>query len=142
MQAPSPFINVLEKMGQGENKVIALNAPNDILYAQYLKGSYTSVHAANGHTYYTTTSLFELELILEHFDFLSLNRDAIVNMKKIKAFDENYGKVFFTESPVKDSPHILATRVAYKRIEKYYDYKSLNKTKTSKNFIWSYLSNQ
>jgi DNA-binding LytR/AlgR family response regulator len=67
--------------------------------------------------YYLITTKSELDEWLSSRGFDMLDRSNLVNLKKIKAFDEQYGKVYFTENPTKDSKYAVVARVKYEFVK-------------------------
>lgn len=67
--------------------------------------------------YYLITTKSEIEEWLMPRGFDVLDRSNLVNLKKIKDFDEQYGKVYFTENPTKDSKYAIVARIKYEFVK-------------------------
>lgn len=65
-------------------------------------------------TYYQITNRSDLDDILSKRGFDNLDKSNLVNLRKIRNFDEELGKVYFTENPNKDSKFALVARIKYK----------------------------
>lgn len=77
------------------------------------------VYYIDGEKYYQITTKSELEELLTDIGFDSLDRSNLVNMTKVKHYDKEFGKVFFEDSPSRDSKYATVARVKEKAIEKF-----------------------
>lgn len=111
----------LLKEGTEDNELVTKDVEKDVLFIQHFKKQYTKIYTENNGILYSTTKLFELEMKLKQLDFLMLSRDSLVNMKKIKSFNEKTGQIYFEYSPTKSSLSVHTVKAAYPRIEKYFD---------------------
>jgi DNA-binding LytR/AlgR family response regulator len=61
--------------------------------------------------YYQIMNLNEMQTILENKDeaFVSLDRNNLVNLRKVKDFDETLGKVYFSKIENRDNNKTYAT---------------------------------
>ncbi|PLS19715.1 hypothetical protein CVD28_04695 [Bacillus sp. M6-12] len=61
--------------------------------------------------YYHLSTKTEFDELLLKEGFVSLDRPNLVNLRKIRSFDEKYGKVFFEENPTPDSIFCTVARI-------------------------------
>lgn len=64
--------------------------------------------------YYQITTKSELDQFLYDEGFESLDRPNLVNLSKIRKFDEGLGKVYFVEEPDDKSTFATVARIKYK----------------------------
>lgn len=64
-------------------------------------------------TYYQISNKSELDEFLIHKGFDPLDRPNLVNLRKIRRFDEEYGKVYFVEHPDKTSKFATVAKIKY-----------------------------
>jgi DNA-binding LytR/AlgR family response regulator len=93
---------------------------------------FTKIHTIDGHIYYTTARLYEIALNTKCLGFLPLETSAVVNMKKIKAYDIKNSTVYFESTPDKNSLSTTIKRDYEKVIEAHFgfnakEYQYLNK---------------
>jgi DNA-binding LytR/AlgR family response regulator len=68
--------------------------------------------------YFLITNKAELEECLSTRGFDALDRANLVNIKRIRAFDREYGKVFFKEQPNNSAKYATVARIKYSFVEK------------------------
>jgi len=64
--------------------------------------------------YYQITSISEMQELLE--GFIPLDRPNLVNLLRIKSFDEEYGKVYFEENPNPKSSFATVAKMKYQLV--------------------------
>jgi len=64
--------------------------------------------------YYQITTKSELDQLLYDEGFESLDRPNLVNLSKIRKFDEELGKVYFVEEPSEKSTFATVAKIKYK----------------------------
>jgi DNA-binding LytR/AlgR family response regulator len=91
----------------------------DILSVDFIQTDNRKITYHIGETrYFHIMNKSELDEILAGHGFLSLDRPNLVNLKKIREFDENYGKVYFTEQTNKESVYATVSKAKYKYVVK------------------------
>lgn len=70
-------------------------------------------HIGDKH-YYQITTKSELDSFLVNEGFEILDRTNLVNVRKIRNFDEDFGKVYFTCKPKDTSKYAIVTKIKYK----------------------------
>lgn len=73
----------------------------------------------NDEKFYQIQSKIELEEILRGKGFDSLDRPNLVNIRKIKYFDEEYGKVYFVENPTSKDKFATVAKIKIKFVKKF-----------------------
>lgn len=76
------------------------------------------VYHIGADTYYQIASKAELDEFLIHKGFDPLDRPNLVNLRKIRKFDEDYGKVYFVENPDSKSKSATVAKIKYQFIKK------------------------
>lgn len=69
-------------------------------------------------TYHQIVSKAEIDGFLIQNGFDSLDRPNLVNLRKIRRFDEEYGKVYFVEHPDSKSKYTTVAKIKYSFIKK------------------------
>jgi DNA-binding LytR/AlgR family response regulator len=99
------------------NKIFTVIDMDDIDYIEN-DGRRAVFHVGN-EQFYMITNKSELEELLEERGFDALDRANLVNIKRVHSFNRDYGKVFFTENPDKNSKYATVARIKYSFIEKF-----------------------
>lgn len=68
-------------------------------------------------TYHQIVCKSELDAFLIHKGFEPLDRPNLVNLRKIRKFDEDYGKVYFVENPDSTCKFVTVAKVKYQFIK-------------------------
>lgn len=84
---------------------------NDVDYIEN-EGRRVIYHIGN-RKFYQITNKSELEALLYTRGFDALDRPYLVNMRKIRHFDQEYGKVFFEENPTANSKYATVAKMRY-----------------------------
>lgn len=72
--------------------------------------------------YYQATTKSELEDLLLEEGFDQLDRPFLVNMKKIRNYCKEYGKVYFVDEPTSTSKFATVARIKEDLVEKFIRY--------------------
>jgi len=72
------------------------------------------IYYIGNNKYYQITTKSELDQLLYKEGFESLDRPNLVNLCKIRKFDEDLGKVYFVEEPDEKSTFATVAKIKYK----------------------------
>jgi DNA-binding LytR/AlgR family response regulator len=112
----SPLMTVIKMGLDGQKTFVQINM-DDVDFIEN-DGKRAVIHIGE-EKYYLIQNKTELEEWLSTRGFDMLDRSNLVNMTKIKSFDEEYGKVYFTEHPTKESKYAIVARIKYKFVKHY-----------------------
>ncbi|RKP53177.1 LytR family transcriptional regulator [Cohnella endophytica] len=88
-----------------ESEIIMMDM-SEVLYIQTEDGAVV-FHTSNGRVYPLVPSLSMYAKHTESMGFRKLDRTNLVNMKKLKAFDEKRGLVYFDEAAHTERPSAI-----------------------------------
>lgn len=101
-------ITVLKIREDGTTELATIEL-TDILYIS-VDGAKLVFHTSDAQ-YYQMTTMQEFEDHLESHNFVKLDRPYLVNMNKIKSFNEEHRLVYFDQLPSRNSKNVTVARV-------------------------------
>jgi hypothetical protein len=66
--------------------------------------------------YYHVSGMEEMDELLSEQGYVSLDHSNLVNLLKIRSFDRENGKVYFTETPYSSSRFARVAKIKYKMV--------------------------
>lgn len=99
----------LFRKGFEEEGIYWVDLPQDITYLSHSKNK-IEIHTQDD-VYYMLTTLEDWRKVLKPYGFEKLDVGNIVNMNKVVSFDEKAQKVYFEETPNKQSKFADVARV-------------------------------
>ncbi|WP_078409089.1 LytTR family transcriptional regulator DNA-binding domain-containing protein [Priestia abyssalis] len=114
LEQPMRYMTVIKAGGKGVPSTIECIDLREVDFIETINRKVIFHIGTDQYYQITSKSDFDEFLMKEGFD--NLDRTNLVNLRKIKKFDEELGKVYFTENPDKDSKYALVARIKYKFI--------------------------
>lgn len=109
-------ITVLKITNNDRTELATINL-SDVLYISN-EGSKLVFHTME-EQYYQITSIQELEQHLHEISFEKLDRPYLVNMKKVKSYDQDHRLVYFDENPKKGSKFVTVAKMKWSLLDMY-----------------------
>lgn len=81
------------------------------------------VYHTKDEIFYHPATMEQILAVLKMHGFEKLDRGIVVNLKNIKHFDEEFGKVFFEEQPTKDSKFATIAFLNIKKLKQLLGFK-------------------
>ncbi len=112
MNTNNGWMTVLKQESNGQWKPVTIQLNNvDFIETENRK----IVYYIGDEKYYQITKMQDLQEVLnEENGFVSLDRINLVNLKKVKEYDENLGKVYFKEEKVENRRFATIARLKQK----------------------------